>query len=343
MNLPDSWPLRLLGRLYVQFAGTQWAPMLANAIGAEADQLQAAGVAMLFLWSIDPITDDPTSAAYGVGRGAQLDRIGRLVGQPRSGATDDQYRYYLRARIAANRSDGTTDKIIAVFKAMLGATELPLYAPGGNASYTLTLITPIADDVAEIALYFLRYATMAGVRAILETQAFPDAEMFFTAQACYTTGAISIGDATIDVDDASDFPTSGTIILESGTPDEETLAFSSRSNTVLYLGTTTANAHDPGASVSLVGSEGEGFPVATYVNGAGAPGDPSISVVSEAGFAAGDEVIIDQGLANEETLTVTSTAAGQIFVSPDLAFSHTDGAAVVLASSGGSLERAHQA
>ena len=220
MNLPDSWPIRLRGRLYTQFQAAQWAVSLANAVGAQQDAIQAAQVALLSLWSIDPITSDTSSAAYGVGRGVQLDRIGRLVGQPRSGADDESYRYYLRARIAANRSNGTVDDLIRVFKAKLGATETPLYTPGGTASFILQLSTPMTDAVAEIALYFLRYAKMAGVRALLETQALPDTLMFYTALASYVSSPASIGDATIDVIDASTFPTSGSVIIDQGTADE---------------------------------------------------------------------------------------------------------------------------
>lgn len=44
--------------------------------------------------------------------GTTLDLIGKAIGQPRGKATDEVYRILLRARIARNASDGTTDKII---------------------------------------------------------------------------------------------------------------------------------------------------------------------------------------------------------------------------------------
>lgn len=44
--------------------------------------------------------------------GTTLDLIGQAVGQPRGKATDEVYRILIRARIARNASDGTTDKII---------------------------------------------------------------------------------------------------------------------------------------------------------------------------------------------------------------------------------------
>lgn len=44
--------------------------------------------------------------------GTTLDLIGKAIGQPRGKATDEVYRILLRARIARNASDGTTNKII---------------------------------------------------------------------------------------------------------------------------------------------------------------------------------------------------------------------------------------
>lgn len=44
--------------------------------------------------------------------GETLDLIGKSIGQPRGQATDEVYRILIRARIARNASDGTTDKII---------------------------------------------------------------------------------------------------------------------------------------------------------------------------------------------------------------------------------------
>jgi hypothetical protein len=46
--------------------------------------------------------------------GAQLDVIGRVVGQKRKGQSDETFRVYLRARIAANRSRGTTNDLLRV-------------------------------------------------------------------------------------------------------------------------------------------------------------------------------------------------------------------------------------
>src|SRR5687768_3990656 len=46
--------------------------------------------------------------------GAQLDVIGRVVGQKRNGMSDDDYRRYCRARIATNRANGTVENLITI-------------------------------------------------------------------------------------------------------------------------------------------------------------------------------------------------------------------------------------
>ena len=85
--IPD-WQAQLRSRVYSGFYDTNWAVPLANALGIEGAQLDAAQIAMMSLLSIYPITNDPASAAYGIGRGVPLDRIGgnrrraaRLVGR----------------------------------------------------------------------------------------------------------------------------------------------------------------------------------------------------------------------------------------------------------------------
>src|SRR5687768_16247400 len=46
--------------------------------------------------------------------GDQLDIIGRIVGLDREGLDDDDYRRYIRARIAANNSNGTIEDLLTV-------------------------------------------------------------------------------------------------------------------------------------------------------------------------------------------------------------------------------------
>jgi hypothetical protein len=184
MSAPD-WRYRLARRVYVQFQSSNWCIPLAYAIGNGANELQASALALASLFSIETITEDATSPAYGVGRGVQLDRIGRLVGQPRGASTDDVYRYLLRARIVVNRSTGGPDTAIAVFVAMFNGAGTPLIIPGWIAAFTLRLVGVVLDPLAVgAAVSLLGAATQAGVYSVLE---------WTTTDAAYTFAFDALG------------------------------------------------------------------------------------------------------------------------------------------------------
>jgi hypothetical protein len=169
-DTPSSeWQQRLSKLLYTQFAQTVWAKLVVSTVSRGRAALADLFIAFIALWSIDTITDDSTSAYYGVGRGVQLDRIGKLVGQPRGAATDSEYRPILRARILTNKSDGSSDVIINIFLAMFADAGTPLIIPGWVAQYTLRLVGVIMDPlVAPAAVGLLNSATQGGTRAVLE-------------------------------------------------------------------------------------------------------------------------------------------------------------------------------
>lgn len=54
--------------------------------------------------------------------GKSLDRIGEIVGQPRNGLGDDDYRIHLKGKIFLNSSNGTVDDIYKVWNALSLAT-----------------------------------------------------------------------------------------------------------------------------------------------------------------------------------------------------------------------------
>lgn len=167
--LPIDWRFRLASRVYSMFSGSNWAVPTAYAIGAGDNQLEAAFLALAYLFSIDTITDDATDPGYGIGRGVQLDRIGSLVGQPRGAASDTVYRPILRARIVANKSSGGPDTAIGVFLAMFSGAGAPLVVPGWIAQFTLRLVGVVMDPLlVSAALGLLAASTQAGVRSVLE-------------------------------------------------------------------------------------------------------------------------------------------------------------------------------
>lgn len=174
---PSDWRARSRALVYTQFFASNWAIPLADAIAEGRASKQGLYDAVKNLWRIGTITDDPTSPAYGVGRGVQLDRIGKVVGQPRGAAGDDQYRPILRAKIIANRSNGGANTIIRMFVAMFAGEGTPLITNGWIAQFTVQLVGVIMDPLlVPAAAGLLRQATQGGNRAVLEWAVVDDDE-----------------------------------------------------------------------------------------------------------------------------------------------------------------------
>jgi len=180
-----DWITRARSRLYEQFRDK---PKLLAVVDAYAAQLQAlddAGQALTMILSIDPITDDTESPLYGVGRGVQLQRIGRIVGQPYTGEPDDLYRLRLRARIKVNKSSGTPEELYAVYQALEAGAGHARIEPAPPAGLVFHANDPYNPAEAALLLGFLSDARDAGVRLWLEWQAVPDANAFAFASADY--------------------------------------------------------------------------------------------------------------------------------------------------------------
>lgn len=102
--------------------------------------------------------------------GEQLDIIGRIVGQDREGLSDDDYRRYIRARIAANNSDGTIEDLLTVAFLVVYDEAAQLQIDNQGVATVVLRVNSIAltTTVADILVKFLGLAATAGVRVILE-------------------------------------------------------------------------------------------------------------------------------------------------------------------------------
>jgi len=112
-----------------------------------------------------------TERAIDTAFGAQLDQLGVIVNQPRDGLSDDDYRRFIRARVAANRSSGVTEQLIRIAQLLVGdllATyQMVLW---GTASYALRILNHATEEnLADIIIGFLDDASAGGVRPILES------------------------------------------------------------------------------------------------------------------------------------------------------------------------------
>jgi hypothetical protein len=72
--------------------------------------------------------------------GGWLDRLGRIVGEPREGATDQDYRRFIRARLLINASEGGIAQVIRIAE-LLTDTGVVQYSDAFPAGYGLLLVT----------------------------------------------------------------------------------------------------------------------------------------------------------------------------------------------------------
>lgn len=108
--------------------------------------------------------------------GAQLDLVGAIVGQPRNGLDDDDYRRLVSARSVVNRSDGAIERIIKVTRLVIDDEDLDEEAltvrveNHGNATQVVAVDgVGITEGVANLLIAFLEEAQAGGVRTILES------------------------------------------------------------------------------------------------------------------------------------------------------------------------------
>ena len=107
---------------------------LVSAYTAQSSALQAALLQILDDTSIDN------------SEGAQLDGLGRIVGEARNGRDDPAYRTALKVRIRVNLSEGTLEEIVAIIVLAIGGgtVEITEYQP---AAFIARVLTPIDPDV----------------------------------------------------------------------------------------------------------------------------------------------------------------------------------------------------
>jgi hypothetical protein len=156
------------GRLIEQFKGNTLMREMLRTWIEEAAELEAAGFEVLDQDSIDNA------------EGVQLDGIGRIVGQPRSGASDPVYRLRIKARILLNKSSGTIPQILEIFALLTAEDQAVVLAEYFPAGFYLTIggdSGTTADNAAEL-VNTLDAAKAGGVGARLVYSGEPDDATF---------------------------------------------------------------------------------------------------------------------------------------------------------------------
>ncbi len=106
-----------------------------------------------------------------VATGVWLDVIGRIVGQERGALVDDDYRRFLSAKVATNRSAGKRRDLIKIAKLVLNDPNAVIVVRTEQTATTIVRVDGafVSDDLADILVLFLTLAVAAGIRLVLET------------------------------------------------------------------------------------------------------------------------------------------------------------------------------
>lgn len=246
-----DWQARLRSRLYDQFKNKLTHIAWANLLGRQFQDLEDAAQSLLTIMDI------------GASEGVNLDVLGRIVVQLRNSVDDPTYRSYLRARVLANRSEGTYTDIYKTIAAVLGGTlDTVVQKIEGSypAGLILRVVTAMTDATAAVAIQFLTAARSAPVYAILVYQSDVDSEMFTVEPvATYLTVAALDSDPTLTVASTAGFPASGLLQVDEGTPEGAAMNYTIGGPTTFNIPGGVDNNHPLNAAVVLVGTVGKGF------------------------------------------------------------------------------------
>lgn len=266
-----------LARLRAQYRSgdpqnlTNW-EKLAAALVRPFNELELAFQQLLLLRSIDVAT------------GVWEDQIGAIVGQPRNGLGNSDYRRFLFARVAANKSSGKRRDLIKVAKLVLNnsASRVQVITQPIKTAIVRILNLGLTDGLAAILFDFLQTSAAAGERIILESSPDDIAESFAFPAAAFASGALSIGATTIPVGSTADFPAVGTIDIDTGLAVAETATYAGKTLTSFLSVSTLAHNHTTGCVVQLVEpSTGKGF------GNSSDPGQPNLVAYSDVGIDGG--------------------------------------------------------
>jgi hypothetical protein len=103
---------------------------LASALASQLQELEE---------SLQELRDERT---LDVAAGAQLDQYGLLVGEPRGGLTDAEYRRFIDARLLANTSGGDVDRILDIIRIVTQTLDVDVRYRliGSGPAYTLEIV-----------------------------------------------------------------------------------------------------------------------------------------------------------------------------------------------------------
>ena len=313
-----DWAARLVTRLYEQFKGKpKLLAIVEDVIAPQVQELEEATQLATTLRSIDD------------SEGWQLDLLGGLIGQLRAGATDALYRFYLRGRVLANRSRGTTEDLVSVLRAVLGSATSIAFVDEWPAGAHIEAVYTTSAAIAAAILDLLTDAHAAGVRLIYIWREQAVAETFFTAVGTCLTADTTDAETTLSVVDTSMLPATGTVTVNPNGDDPTTDTYTVVDGVTIELTSGLSVGHPAGTFVELSGDDGLGFaddPLTT-VTAPASIGDTALTVADTTGAPASGFIIIEPDAVNRERVAYSALAADEFTVAP-LTLAHAAGSLV---------------
>lgn len=150
--IPDHADI-MLARLPLQFRQQPRFEALIRSIGLGIQCVEADAFGMLVSTTLEASTGDA------------LDQWGELVGERRGGLDDDDYRVFIEARILANKSNGSPDEIIEIWRRITAPQISVRYTLHPLACFTLSVLRaePMNDERAARVGAFMRIIKPGGV------------------------------------------------------------------------------------------------------------------------------------------------------------------------------------
>lgn len=194
--------------------------------------------------------------------GEQQNVLGRIVGQPRDGLSDSDYRRHIRARIAVSKSKGLWTDLIAVARLLINDTSAVLVNSEPIHMTALMEVTQsiVSDSLGAILIDFLSQTKSDVVRMILQYSAQAAADTFTLGSVTETSATVLVSATTIPVDSTAGFEDSGVLVLELTTGLEDTaITYTSKDATNFYGCDNVGLTHGPNARCQTGASTTQGF------------------------------------------------------------------------------------
>ena len=95
--------------------------------------------------------------------GHWLDILGGIVGQQRSGMTDEDFRTWLKIRIMLNRCNGTHEELLSILRLLLGS-DYPLTLAEHKPKDVVFVFSAPLQTIAEAAFSLIKEAAPLGLK-----------------------------------------------------------------------------------------------------------------------------------------------------------------------------------